>query len=207
MRPGAEVGVVALAVEADFFALARVLADQLHLVFLMLFLHQRDGGVLVQLEALERQVLLDDLLHLGLDAAQVLRRERARQVEVVVEPVLNRRADGEARVGEQVFDGLCHDVRGRMPVRLFALRVVEGENLQLAVLFHRRAQVDHFAVQLGSAGRAVKPRADGARDVGDRRAAFILPDVVFQSDFDHGIHSLKIQNCRNKKALPHANMG
>src|SRR5215475_5432288 len=61
--------------------------------------------------AAEALALPDDLAHLLLDGLEVVRAERLRHVEVVVEAVLDRRPDAELRLREQVLDGLRHDVR------------------------------------------------------------------------------------------------
>jgi hypothetical protein len=53
----------------------------------------------------------DALAHPGLDRREVVRRERAREVEVVVEPVVDGRADPETRAGEEVEHRLGHHVR------------------------------------------------------------------------------------------------
>jgi hypothetical protein len=53
-----------------------------------------------------------DLLHLLLDGLEILGRERPLDVEVVVEAVLDRRADAQLGLGEQLLHGLRHDVRG-----------------------------------------------------------------------------------------------
>jgi len=63
---------------------------------------------------LERLVGRDDLRHLVLDGGEVLGRERARHLDVVVEAVLDRRPDAEVRVGEQLLDGGGHHVRSRV---------------------------------------------------------------------------------------------
>ena len=58
--------------------------------------------------------LLDDLAHHRLDALEVLRSERLIALEVVVEAVGDRRADGDLHVGEQPFDRLRHQVCRRV---------------------------------------------------------------------------------------------
>ena len=68
-------------------------ADQLDLVRLVLQLVERVG--VGGHPAREPLALLDDLAHRGLDLDQVLGHERGLDVEVVVEAVLDRRADAE----------------------------------------------------------------------------------------------------------------
>src|SRR5712692_4325533 len=40
------------------------------------------------------------------------------EIEVVIEPVLNRRPEPELRAWEELEDGARHDVRGRVPQRV-----------------------------------------------------------------------------------------
>ena len=68
--------------------------------------------------ALEPVVGRDGLGHPRFDLLQILGRQRAGQLEVVVEAVLDGRADAQLRAGEQVHDGLGHDVRGRVAHRV-----------------------------------------------------------------------------------------
>ncbi len=62
----------------------------------------------------ERLALLHQLAHARLDALEVVASERFLDVEVVVEPILDRRSDGPLGAGKQLGDGLGHDVRGRV---------------------------------------------------------------------------------------------
>ena len=57
---------------------------------------------------------LDLLLHLRLDGREVLGRDAVRQVDVVVEAVLDRRPGGELGVGPEAQDGGGHDVGAGM---------------------------------------------------------------------------------------------
>ena len=59
----------------------------------------------------------DGLVHARLDGRQVVRRQRPRQVEVVVEAVGDGRPDAQLRAREQVHHRLGHDVRGRVAHR------------------------------------------------------------------------------------------
>ena len=62
------------------------------------------------LEPLELDVRLDDLGHLRLDAGEILVGERPGDVEVVVKPGIDGRADGDLGLGEQALDRVRHDV-------------------------------------------------------------------------------------------------
>ena len=61
---------------------------------------------------LEAKAAFDDLAHIGFDLFQVLRRQGARQVKVVIKTVLDRRPDGNFGVREFFQHCLRHDMRG-----------------------------------------------------------------------------------------------
>ena len=68
------------------------------------------------IDSLELVVLLDDPLHLAFDLFQVFGRKRLGHVEVVVEAVVNGRADGQLRVREEAQHGLRQHVRHAVAV-------------------------------------------------------------------------------------------
>ena len=82
------------------------------------------------LVAHERLALVDDLAHAGVDAVEVVGRERgaARQLEVVVEAVLDRRPDAEGGLGEQVEHRLGQHVGRRVADRVQAPLAVGGDD-------------------------------------------------------------------------------
>jgi hypothetical protein len=155
------------------------------------------GAVLGELVAHERLGLGQDLPHPGLDAVEVLGYEGAgaavgarRELEVVVEAVLHRRADGERGAGEQLQHRLGHHVgggvadrvqptlgRGRDDLDLVAVGQLPVE-VALGAVHHPddgvlgqsaadpRGQLDH-----GGAGgnRSLRVVGQRDRDVGHRR--------------------------------------
>ena len=125
MGAGAQVGELALGVEGDGLALRQVL-DELHLVGLVLLLHIGDGLGSRLLAADDGQALLADLLHLGLDGAQVLRGEAEVRVEVVVPALVDGGADGQLHLGIQALDGLGHHMGAGVPVGLAVGFVFKG---------------------------------------------------------------------------------
>ena len=126
VRACAEVCKLALRVERDVRVFGQVV-DQLDLIRLILFLHIFDGFLARQLEALELQLFLADLAHLGLDGVEIFLREVERSVEVIIEAVVDGRADGQLDLRPQALDGLRHDVGTGVPVRFAVLRVFKRE--------------------------------------------------------------------------------
>jgi len=122
VRARAEVGELTLTVEADDGVLRQVV-DELHLIGLLLLLHELDGFLARQLEPLELQLFLADLAHLGFEGIEMLLREIERGVEVVVESVVDRGTDGQLDIRIEALDSLRQHMRAGMPVRLAVLRV------------------------------------------------------------------------------------
>jgi hypothetical protein len=81
--------------------------------------------------------------HLGLDQLEVGvgGPEAVRELEVVVEAVLDRRADGDPRARPQVADGRGHDVRGVVADQPEGLRRAIGDDLDLGTVGERRGEV------------------------------------------------------------------
>ena len=102
------------------------LFDLVDLVVLVPFAEERERLGHAHHAMLERRVLLHDIAHLRLDLAEVIGRERARKIEVVVETVRDRRPESELRTGEKIEDGAGHDVRGRVPQRVELFVAVVG---------------------------------------------------------------------------------
>ena len=100
--------------------------------------HRERGGA-IDLLALERLVGLHDLAHARLDAREVVLREvlAVREREVVVEAVLDRRADGVLGARVEVGDGLRHHVRGGVPQHLAAVGRVGGDDRDGGVVVDR----------------------------------------------------------------------
>ena len=105
----------------------RQILDQLHLVGLALLLHELDGFLARQLKALELELFLADLAHLRLDLGEVLRREGERGEQVIIETVVDARADGELYLGPKALDGLRQHVGAGMPIGLAVLGIFKRE--------------------------------------------------------------------------------
>src|SRR6185503_8854392 len=110
----------ALAVEGDRFLL-RNGGDDLRLVFFPDGIEEGDGVVALHFLSLNGKILLRDLRHSFLDLRKVVRREGALVREVVVEPVLDHRADRDLGVGKELLHRLRQQVRGGVAQDLDAL--------------------------------------------------------------------------------------
>ena len=182
--------------DLDARALGRVVGlagalepDQLDLVGLVLQLVERVG--VGGDPAGELLALLDDLPHPGLDLLEVLGHERGLDVEVVVEAVLDRRADAEPGVREHLLHGLRHHVRGRVAQDVAAVGGVDGHALDLVAVLELVGEVaEDPAHARGDHVRVVGVQLPG---LGARRDRPLLTRVgVDEDDLDvgHGVFSL-----------------
>ena len=96
----------------------------------------------------EALALLDDLAHPRLDGLQVIGGERLGHVEVVVEAVVDRRADAELGLREQLLHGLGHDVRGRVAQDVAAVVAGDVHRLHDVPVGQRPGQVAQLTVDL-----------------------------------------------------------
>jgi len=185
VRPAAQVDEIALAVQRKRLA-GRNVGDDLGLVFLALVAEERNRLVARQFAALDRQVLVDDALHFGLDRLEVVRMKGLFAREIVVKPVLDGRPDRHLGVRVQPLDRLGHQVRGRMPDHLHALVVAGRDDAKAAVALDPVIDVDQPAVELAGQRRLGKPRPDIGRDLAYRhRLGKRFPTAVGKHDFRH----------------------
>src|SRR5207247_373691 len=152
----AEVDEFTLVIERD--GVVRDALDDLDLVVLAERVEAADGLGLGDLLAADGQVLLHDRAHGLLDARQVLGCEAARALEVVVEAVLDHRADGDLGLGEEALHGLRHQVRRGVSEDLEARWRLGGDRRQAAVGRERPREVDD------GRRRALDARRDRPRD-------------------------------------------
>ena len=83
--------------------------------------------------ACEGRVAGDDLAHLGFDRGQVFGRERLVAREVVIEAVLDHRADGDLGAGIELLHRLGHDMRRVVADQLERLRIVARKEFDRGV--------------------------------------------------------------------------
>ena len=124
MRACAQVGELALLVERNG-SVFRQIVNQLYLVRLLALFHELDGLLARQLEALELLLFLADLAHLCLESIEVLLREGERRIKIVVEAVVDGRADGQLDLRIQAFYCLRENVRYRVTVGVAVFLVLK----------------------------------------------------------------------------------
>ena len=178
MGPPAQVDPAVVAIGADHAslgALARVDGlDDLDLVGLVG--EDPQAFLLGVLLADERLALGHDLAHAGLDALEVVVAEMgpARQLEVVVEAVGDRRPDGVLGAREEIAHGLGHDVGGRVAQDVAPGIRVRRDYGDRRPVGQRRVEVDLPAVdgrrhrRPGQAPPDRRRQVGGGRPLGDR---------------------------------------
>ena len=183
VRPAAEIRPFPLAVELDVVA-RRNGVDELDLEGLALSFEETLRLVARDDCLPERLVARDDLAHAFLDRREILGRERLGAVEVVVEPVLDHRADRHLGVGPQRLHRIRQHMRRVVTDQFERARIVAGDEFEARVLPDRVGEVDEFAVadrrdralgerggdrpgdvEAGDAGLVGAPRAVGKGDV------------------------------------------
>ena len=184
VRPAAEIDEIALTVQREVLAL-RDARDDLGLVLLAHAAEERHRLVARHHAALDRDVGGGQFFHLLLDRGQVLGREGTLEGEIVIEAVLDHRADRDLRRGEQRLHGLREQVRGGMADDLERIVRLVGDDGERCVVRDGVRGVDQFAVDaraecgLGQAGAD----AGGNFADGDGRVELTLA-AIGQGDSD-----------------------
>ena len=170
MRAAAEVEPFALRIDLDLVAFGDGV-DQLELEGLALVGEQLLRCRAVHHLAGERRVARDDLAHLGLDDRQIFRRERLVAGEVVIEAVLDHRADGHLRAGVKLLHGFRHDMSGVVADQRQRLLVFPGEDADLGVGLDRLGEVLDLPVERHGDGLLGERLGNGLGDLaaGDAR--------------------------------------
>ena len=153
VRSCAQIHELTLLVKADFRILWKVL-DQLYLVGLALLLHKCDSLLAGLGEAHDLQVLLDDLLHLGLDLLKVVGGQRSLKIHIVVEAVGHGRSDGQLYGRVQTLYSLCHHVACGVTQYRQSLLILQSQDVQVTILIDHGSQVYNLAVYLACYGHA-----------------------------------------------------
>ena len=137
MRAAAEIEPVALLVDRDFLV-GRNGVDQFDLERLAMRFEIAHGLVAAPFLAHDRLVGGDDLAHFLFDRREILGRERLGAEKVVIEAVLDHRADGDLRAGKKRLDRVGQHMGGVVADQLQRARVVAVEEFDLGVGADRR---------------------------------------------------------------------
>ena len=173
MRTAAQIHEPSFPVEPDLLA-RRNCADQFGLVAFTHAFEQPDRFVARPDLSGDRFVACGDFTHPGLDRHQIFGREGALVCEVVVEPVLDDRADRHLRVGKQLLHRISEQVRGRVADHLDAVGVLVGDDRKVRVVLDAVAGVDQAAVDLAGQRCLGEARAYAAGDLVDRGRRRVL---------------------------------
>ena len=164
MGAAAQVDPVALAVHLQGLV-SRDGVDQLDLEPFTALGEEAFGVVAAPLLLGEGAVACHDLAHALLDRREVVGREGRVAEEVVIEPVLDHRADGHLRAGKKVLHGFGQHVGGVVADQRQGARVVAGKELDPRVGVDRVGEVDHDPVARDRHGALGERRGDGFRDL------------------------------------------
>ena len=116
--------------------------------------------------ARHRQVFLGQFRHALFDGRQVFRRKRARIGKVVIETVLDHRADGHLRLGKQLFHRIGQQVRGGMADQIHAVRILVGDDGQLGIGGDQVRGIHQHPIHLARQRGTRQTGTDALRDLG-----------------------------------------
>ncbi len=191
MRAPAQVGEVALRIEGNRLVV-RDGTDDLRLVVLTLALEEFHGFVAIPDLALDFDIAFRNFRHALLDRGKILGRERTFIGKIVVEPVLDHRADGDLGVRVEFLHGVGEQVGGRVAQDIDAVRVLVGHHGKVGVMIDDKRRIDQLAIDPSGQCGARQPRTDRRGNLGNGDSMVEgLERSVGQSD---GGHFSKIQN-------------
>ena len=153
MRPAAEVEPIALLVDVQVLA-GRNRVDQFALEGLALLLEKVERLIARPDFLHNRPVARNYLAHLLLDDRQVFDRERRLAIEIVIEAVLDHRADGDLRARKKLLHRLGQHMRGVMTNKFQRARIFAIYELDLRVAVDGRGEIGKRAVE-GHGDRAL----------------------------------------------------
>ena len=190
VRAAAEIGEGPVRVQRHGLdpVVAHEVLDQLDLVVLPLADEPLERRARRDVLALEHLVGLHVLAHLRLERLEVVLGDvdALGELEVVVEAVVDRRADRDLRAGIEVQHRRRQHVRGVVPDQVERLRVPvrDDRHLRHAVRRQRACEIAHLAVDLHGERGAGQPLADRCREIG-ARGAFrqVLAGSVWELEF------------------------
>ena len=186
MRAGAQIHKVALTIEGNRRILTQIV-DQFHLVGLALFLHQSNSLGTGQFKAFNAVVALDDVGHFLFYFAQEIVGKGLVSVEIVVEAVIDSRADGQLDIGAQLLNGLGQHMGSRVAQHALGVVVRKGQKFHFAVMIQRVPHFHNLAVHAGAERVLFQLLADLTGDIQQGQAVFKFSLFTLQSK-QHAFH-------------------
>ncbi len=117
---------------------------------------------------------------------EILRRERLVAEEIVIEAVVDHRADGDLRAGPQCLHRFGEHMRGIVANKFERARVVAGEELDFGVVVDRIGKIGELAVERHRHRALGKRRRNALGDVEAGGVLRILPTcAVGKGQGDH----------------------
>ena len=116
--------------------------------------------------ALDLDVALRDFRHALFDRGEVFRRERPLVGEVVIEAVLDHRADRHLRVGKELLHRVREQMRGGVADDLEPVGILVGDDRDVGVGLDAMSGVDELAVDAAGERRLGETGPDRRRDLG-----------------------------------------
>ena len=148
-------------------------------------------------------VLRDQFAHALLDRGQVVRGERALGVDVVVETLVDDRADHHLGVRVQLLHRMADQVRAAVADDLHALLVLRGDDAQAGVMVDDVAGIDQATVDFAGHGGLGQAGTDRLGDLQHGNGGLELAlGAVGKGDRDHGHGSGKRKRRRSAFRWP-----
>ena len=166
MRPAAQVDEIPLPIQGDLLVRGNR-RDDLGLVLLAHAAEELHGFVAGHDRPFDRDVALRDLGHALLDGGEIFGRERPLVREVVVEAVLDHRADRHLRLGKKLFYRMRQKMRRRMTNDLETVGVLVRDDRNARIRRDRIGGIDELAVHPSGECRLGKAGTDRRGHVGD----------------------------------------
>ncbi|MNZ98000.1 hypothetical protein D3C78_1172690 [compost metagenome] len=190
VRPTAQVDEVTLPVEGQLLITGNRL-DDLDLVLLTQPVEEGHRLIARHQRATDLMVGLGQLVHLRLDLLEILTGEGTLAVEVVIEAVVDDRADGDLGTGEQLLHGHGHQVGTGVAQHLDTLRIPRSDDRQRGITLDDVRGIHQLAVDLAGQSGLGQTGTDGLRNFGhaDRLLERTLTTVGKSND-GHGASSL-----------------
>ena len=199
----AEIDEIALAVERDFLAVGNGL-NQFGLVMFSDGLEE-GGGLITRPDfAQNRQVAFGEFGHALFNGDEILRREGALVGEIVVEAVVDDRADGHLCLREELLDRVGQEVCGRVAEDFQPFRVLVGDDAELGITFNAERCVNQTIIDAPRQRGAGKACADTLGNFSDGDG---LSELALRTIRQGNDRHFFPQNCSRKRKKPETRSG